>query len=221
MRASAGIFYDWLNSNNYEQTLRANGLRQQELNVTDPSYPDPGNLGVAPPTNKYLLGDDLRMARNVRFSAGIDRAITSRIRVGTTYARVKGSRLMRGLNLNPPVDGVRANAVFGNIVEVIGDASSLQHTLNTFLQVNILPPSPNPGKERWNWKRTNFGVNYQLGKLENNTDGAFAVPATGSLAAEWGPASSDVRQRFNVFFLTQALRNANVNFNVSMASAAH
>jgi hypothetical protein len=101
----------------------------------------------------------------------------------------------------------------------VGDGESRQNTLNTFLQVSILPPSPNPGKERWNWKRTNFGINYQLAKFENNTDGAFAVPATGSLAAEWGPASFDVRHRFNVFFLTQALRNANINFNLNMASA--
>ena len=220
LRASAGMFYDWLSSVTYEQTLRVDGVRQQELSIVDPSYPDPGNLGMVPPTNKYLLGDDLQMARNVRVSAGVDHAITPKIRIGTTYAHVNGFGLLRGLNLNPPVNGVRANPVFGNLVDVIGDASSRQHTLNTFLQVSILPPSPNPGKERWNWKRTNFGLNYQLARLENNTDGAFSVPATGSLGADRGPASSDVRQRFNLFFLTQALRNTNVNFHLSAASAA-
>lgn len=105
---------------------------------------------------------------------------------GVTYARVNGSGLLRGLNLNAPVNGIRPNASVGNLFDVVGDASSRQHTVNTFLQVSITPPSPNPGKELWNWKRTNFGVNCNVGKLENNTDSAFGVPATGSLAAEWG-----------------------------------
>jgi hypothetical protein len=220
LRASGGMFYDWLNSGTYEQTLRVDGVRQQELNISNPSYPDPGNVGVVPPTNKYLLNSDLQMARNTRVSAGIDHAITSKVRVGTNYAHINGTALLRGLNLNQPVNAIRPNPAAGNIVDVVGDAKSRQNTLNTFLQVSILPPSPNPGKERWNWRRTNFGANYTLGQLENNTDGAFATPATGSLAAEWGPASNDVRHRLNVFIGTQALRNLIANLNISYSSAS-
>ena len=106
-------------------------------------------------------------------------------------------RVLRALNLNAPVNGVRPNPLFGNIVEVVDDAASRQHTVNVFWQVNILPPSPAPSKELWNWKRTNFGVNYGFGKQDNNSDGAFSVPATGSLASEWGPANFDVRNRLN------------------------
>ncbi len=220
LRASAGIFYDWLSSGTYEQTLRVDGLRQQELNVVNPGYPDPGTFGVVPPINKYLLGQDLQMARNRRLSAGVDYAITPKVRIGTSYAHTNGSGLLRGLNLNPPVNGVRANPVFGNIVDVAGDASSRQNSLNTFLQVSILPPSPVPGKERWNWKRTNFGLNYSLNKVENDTDGAFGVPATGDLRLEWGPASQDVRHRLNGFFSLQWLRNFSANLSLSVASAS-
>src|SRR5207249_6333154 len=55
--------------------------------------PDPGNIGVVPPTNKYLLGDDLQMARNIRVSVGIDHAFTPRVRLGMNYAHVNGSRV--------------------------------------------------------------------------------------------------------------------------------
>ena len=41
LRASWGIFYDWLTTNTYEQTLRVDGYRQQELNIVDPAYPAP------------------------------------------------------------------------------------------------------------------------------------------------------------------------------------
>jgi hypothetical protein len=220
LRASAGVFYDWLNSGTYEQTLRVDGFRQQELNIFNPSFPEPGNIGLVPPTNKYLLGDNLQMSRNTRLSVGIDHAFTPRVRLGMSYAHTKGSDLLRGLNLNPPINGIRPNPIFGNIVEVVDDAASRQNTVTVFWQVNILPPSPAPSKERWNWKRTNFGLNYSFGKQDNNTDGAFSVPATGSLAAEWGPANGDVRQRLNGFFVLQWLRNFTAHMSVSAASGA-
>jgi Carboxypeptidase regulatory-like domain len=219
LRASAGVFYDWLNSGTYEQTLRVDGVRQQELNILNPSFPDPGSVGTIPPINKYLLADDLQMARNSRVSLGVERAFSSKVRAGVTYAHISGARLLRGLNENPPVNGARPDPIFGNIVEVVGDGSSRQHTVNSFLQVTISPPSPNRSKQRWDWKRTNFGVNYNWGRLRNNTDGAFSVPATGSLTEEWGPAGNDVRHRVNAFFGTQALRNFNANLNLSMSTA--
>jgi hypothetical protein len=39
IRGSVGVFYDWLSTGVYEQTLRVDGVRQQELTVTDPPYP--------------------------------------------------------------------------------------------------------------------------------------------------------------------------------------
>ena len=39
----------------YEQTLRVDGVRQQELNILNPSFPDPGAIGVVgvvPPINR-------------------------------------------------------------------------------------------------------------------------------------------------------------------------
>ena len=42
LRGSWGIFYDWLTTNTIEQTLRLDGFRQQELNISNPSFPDPG-----------------------------------------------------------------------------------------------------------------------------------------------------------------------------------
>jgi hypothetical protein len=219
LRASAGLFTDWLSSSTYEQTLRVDGVHQQELNIANPSYPDPGNVGIVTPSNKFMLGPNLQMARSARVSAGVDEALTQFTRFGVSYAHVSGSDLLRGLNQNTPVNGVRPFASYGNLIDVVGDASSRQNTMNAYLQVSILPPSMSPPKERWNWKRTNFGFNYTLAKLDNNTDGAFAVPATGSLLAEWGPASNDVRQRINGFFGAGWLRNFNASLNLNYSSA--
>ena len=128
--------------------------------------------------------------------------------------------MLRGINLNTPVNGIRPDPALGNLVEVLGDGSSRQHTLNVFMQIALAPPTMGPPKERWNWKRTNFGINYTLGKSENDSDGAFSVPATGSLDAEWGPAQNDVRHRFNAFFGANWFRNFNASLNLSYSSGS-
>ena len=90
LRASWGVFYDWLGSSTYEQTLRVDGVRQRELNIPDPPFPDPGDVGTLTATNRYLLGAGLPMARNTRVSAGIDQTISPRVRFGAhlrEYAR--------------------------------------------------------------------------------------------------------------------------------------
>jgi hypothetical protein len=76
-----------------------------------------------------------------------------------------------------------------------------------------------PSKQLWDGKRFNFGMNYILGKIDNNTDGAFSFPASGNIADDWGPANGDVRHRLNAFVGTQALRNFQANLNLNYASA--
>jgi hypothetical protein len=218
LRGSFGIFYDWLNSGIYEQSLRVNGFRQRELNIANPSFPDPGTAGTVSTTNRYLLSQDLPMARHVRASAGVDQTFSPRVRAGFTYAHTTGDDLMRGENLNRPIDGVRPNPLFVNIVRVVSDAASRQDVLNVFTSFSFLAPSPSLNGPRWNWKRTSFNVNYSTGRLENNTDGAYSLPASGSPAGEWGPVPGEIRKhRFNIGINSNALKNlsANVNLNAS------
>ena len=82
IRTSFGVFYNWLSTNVYEQTLAnrwrppAGGQhRQSEL----PRHP--GNSGTVAATNKYLLAADLRMERYTRFSTAVDRTLSPKVRV--------------------------------------------------------------------------------------------------------------------------------------------
>ena len=59
LRGSYGYFYDWIAGDLYKQTLLFDGVRQREVNIVNPSYPIPGEIGVTPPTNRYLWSDDL------------------------------------------------------------------------------------------------------------------------------------------------------------------
>jgi hypothetical protein len=71
---------------------------------------------------------------------------------------------------------------------------------------------------RIGWKRTTLFLNYTLASLKNNTDGPFSIPATGNLAAEWGPAATDVRHRLNAAFNNQIIRNLMVSLNMNAST---
>lgn len=219
LRSSVGVFYDWLANGTYEQTVRVDGLRQQELNILNPSFPDPGTDGLVPPTNRYALSDGYHMPRTTRFSAGVDQGLLKVVRVSGTYSYQRAERLARGLNLNAPVNGVRPFPDLRNFVEVVSDAASWQHQLQVDSTINpgaLLPAFKGP---RIGWKRTTLFLNYTLARLENNADGPFSIPATGTLALERGPAANDVRQRLNFAFNNQIVRNLLMGINVSAQSA--
>jgi hypothetical protein len=216
LRASAGIFYDWLNSGTYEQTLRVDGFRQRELNIATPSYPDPGNVGTITATNRYLLDPDLPLVRYSRVSVGIDQTVSPRVRAGATLARTWGRGLWRGENLNSPVGGVRPDPAFVNIVQVVGDAQSRQYSLAAFSSISLVAQSPAAQAPRVNWKRISFNVNYSAGRNENNTDGPFSIPASGSPAGEWGEAPGEFRHhRLNMGINAGVLKNLNANININ------
>ncbi|MGH9411647.1 MAG: hypothetical protein ACRD1V_19605, partial [Vicinamibacterales bacterium] len=235
LRASFGMFYDWLQTSTYQQTLQVDGLREQELSIVDPSYPDPGSFGTVSATSRYLLAPDLQLARYSRVSLGVDRAITKQLRVNAVYAHVDGSRLLRGNNLNAPVNGVRPDPDFANVIEATPDAASRQNTLNIGISMNLAAAAPSmmngiiimmagPGgassaKERWNWRKVMLFGNLGFGRTVNDTDGAFTPPATGTLADNWAPVNNDVRRRFNVSINSSQLRNLNASFNFNAASA--
>jgi hypothetical protein len=221
LRGSAGVFYEWLPTNTYEQALRVDGFRQQELNILNPAFPDPGTLGVVPPTNRYLLGGAYSAPRITRVSAGADQTILKVNRVAATYSYQRGSRLSRGLNLNAPLNGVRPDPAFANVVDVASDADSRQHQVQVDATINpgaMLPAFNGP---LVSWKRTTVFINYTWAMLSTNSDGPFSIPPTGDLAAEWGPAANDVRHRANVTLNNQIIRNVlvSLNFNGNTAPA--
>ena len=92
-------------------------------------FPRSTRSALTLPVSRYVLSDGLQLPRTTRLSAGIDQRIPkARLQMSAVYAYLRGSDQYRGNNLNAPVNGVRPDPSFGNVIEVVSDAT--------------LPPAP-------------------------------------------------------------------------------
>jgi hypothetical protein len=189
-RGGVGFFYDWYDSQIYEQTLRVDGLRQSDIVVRSPGFPDPyvsdtpGGVTVLP-SGRIVQAPDLSLPMIVRSNIAMERAIGRYARLIVGYSNGNGRHLLRGHDINAPdVSGNRPHPAAGNTTQVESTARSATHMVHTNLSLN-LP-----------WHRANLFVNYTLGRARNDSDGPFSLPANNfDLAAEWGPGPFDVRHR--------------------------
>ena len=208
IRGGAGWFNDWLGTSVYEQTLRVDGFRQQEVNVLNPSYPDPGEDGATSPSNRYQLDRGLQLPASLTANVGVDQTLSTSLRASATYTHRRSATLLRGHNLNAPVDGVRPDSRFSNVVEVVNDAGSRTHTIGATLSFIKL-----------NWRQTILMGNYTWTKSETNTTGAFSLPANGDdLSTEWGPAAPV--HRAMAAFNMQPVAGLALNINLRAQSGA-
>ena len=204
--------------------MRVDGVRQQELNIVNPPYPDPflvdpGSTMEAYVGNKYVLGD-LKMERILRYQRG---ARSDAVAEGSHQRDVRDRAVfnqLRGVNVNAPVNGVRPDPAFANIIVVTSDAS--MHTIDVVpdFSVNFAGGIRNANTAKWNPQRTVVRFNYRYRRAENNTDGAFSVSPTGSLDDQWSYASSDIPHRMRGSVSTQALRNLNAQISWEANSGA-
>jgi len=211
LRGSLGIFHGWLPEEPIEQTLRLNGELQREVFVHNPPYPDPGPVTERVlPTNKYSIGN-FKLGRNLRYSAGIDQVITPRLRVNALYNYMHFQQQPRGLNVNAPVNGVRPDPNFANVIEVVTDTQTRRHEVSINAIVALAPPSPALQQARFNWRRVNVNAGYNLVRARGNSAGFFEVSPSGDPDNDWGPAPGDSRYRVQILMTSNQLRNLTAN----------
>jgi hypothetical protein len=212
----------------YAQVLQTDGTRQRDINILNPTFPDPGPLPASTPVNRYLHEDHRIMPQTNRTSAGVSGSI-KRLSLGATYAYNRSSNQLVGQNLNAPVNGVRPDPGYANVIRAVGLAESRTHSVNGNLNVSLAPgvgsggPPSGPASSQpfFSLRRglsvsTFFGANI----AGNNSDGAFAVPASGSLAGEWGPSGFspwNVSTGIN----SSMIKNLNVNWSINASAGPY
>lgn len=188
VRGGYGIFYDWYESSLYEQTLRVDGVTQQEIVIQRPSYPDiTGGIVANPlPPGRLQADPDLEMPYLHQASIGIERTFLETLRVMATYTMQRGRNQLRAVNVNAPhpETGERPDPTLGNVTQLVSTGRSEVDRLQ--VGMNFARPE----------RRFFMGVNYTLGRHYNHTDKPFALPANSyDPDAEWGPSIQDARHR--------------------------
>ena len=208
LRASYGYLYDWIGGNLYKQSQLVDGFRLREINVTQPSYPDTPSSGTTSATNRYLWSDDLTLPNSHRLSLGADRELIPDMRLNASYTWAWDRGELRGRNLNAPVNGVRPDSGFANVIQLVSDAESKLHSVNvgwSFVKLT--------------WKRAFFSANYTWTRSTSSSTGAFALPANGdNLATEWGPTRATHVANASVNIMLIDGLNLNLNARGSSGS---
>ena len=209
VRAGYGIFYDWYESATYEQTVRVDGVRQIDEVILNPTFPATATSGgTRLPASRIQAAANLTQPTIHQASIGFDKNLKEWMGVRADYMWTRGYDVLRSVNVNAPVNGVRPDPTIGNISEISATGRRASDRLS--VGINLRVP-----------QRRMFGnVMYQLGSVRNHADGALSLPAdSNDPDADWGPAAQDVRHRLFVmgnFPLPYGLR-ACMNMQVSSA----
>jgi hypothetical protein len=222
IRAGYGLFYDWYESGLYDQTLRVDGTTVRDIRLSCVEANDycasVANLDAVTsgitmtPSGRIQASSDLRMPRVHQASIGYDRQLTQNVTVQTSYQVLRGRNLMRSVNINAPVDGVRPDAAFGDITqfESTGKSSSDRLTIGTRVRLQMKNQQP-----------AMFNVNYTFGHERNFADGATSLPSNNlSPDVDWGPSRQDIRHRLQVQAQAPILFGVRGNVNLNVSSAA-
>jgi hypothetical protein len=206
LRASGGIFHGWLDPGIWWQTVRYDGSHQREIVINNPSYPDPGQNAPIPLANTYRLGE-FRLNKNIRYSAGIDQKFSPRLGINVLFNYYRQEQLPRGRNSNPPVNGVRPDSQFANIISTVTDAELRRRELYVNFNLSLVAPSPEVNRATFNWRRLALNGGYSYIRARRNAIGPFDVPPSGTLDTEWGHGPADNPYRVNVNLTSTQLKN--------------
>ena len=211
VRGGAGIFFDWLDAQNYAQAVQLDGTHQQIETVLQPSYPDPfaGGRALLLPNGRVQFSPDLAQPVLKEATLAVEQQLPGSSRLNAMLIHRRGSNGLRGVNLNAPrADGSRPDPTAGTITDIQSNASSSFDALS--LNFNLMRPD----------RRIFVAANYMLSRSINETDSPFSLAANAAdLAAERGPAANDARHRAMGFINFPVYRklSAGASFRVQSA----
>ena len=210
VRGGGGIFHDWLESETYEQVLRVDGTRQQDLVITNPGFPDPFAGGAAQqvlPASRYVLAGGLVMPHRVMGNVGLSYQFSPRLGTNISYSRTRGENRFRGRNINAPLNGVRPDPMVGNVTQVEATGNMRGETF--VAGVNFQVPA----------RRIMVFANYARLEQESDSDGPFTLPANSyDLGNEWGPVAGVPRHSVSGMVSAPLIRNMRLSLSGGIRS---
>ncbi|HXD16570.1 MAG TPA: carboxypeptidase-like regulatory domain-containing protein [Vicinamibacterales bacterium] len=218
VRGGYGLFYDWYESNLYDQTLRVNGIAQRDLRINCPGFPDPFAPAVATecraglgagvplvqPGGRIQASPNLVMPHVHQASVSIERPIGTSFRTAAGYQMLRGRNQMRARDVNTPdpITGLRPEPAIGSVTQFDSTGRSARDSFN----VNLGYAMPR--------RQINLGMNYTLARFRNHADNATQLPVDSYHPdLEWGPSAQDIRHRLQANLFLPPVRGFRLAVN--------
>ncbi len=197
IRAGFGIFYDRFALAN---TLMAEqyGLVQQQYVVTNPDfYPQVPSLatlnGLAVQQVIEKVSPTLRAPYLVQSAVAFERQLPAHTTVAVTFADTHGLHQLRSQDINAPLPGTYDPQVTGSGVFPLGNPNSvfLMESAGLYNQTQLITNFNSQAS-----KNVSLFGSYLYNHAMSNTDSLGTFPANPySMAGEYGPAATDIRNR--------------------------
>lgn len=196
IRGGFGMFYDRISESLTLNTLRQNGILQQQYTVFNPDFypliPSSASLGdqkVGQTIRKFE--NDLRAPYIMQTAIGVERQLPKNTTVAVTYTRSHALHVLRSRNITAPLPGTVVAKPQPGVLNTL--TSLYEYESNGRLNQNQMIVNLN---SRVNSKISIFTF-YVLNSAKSDTDGAGSFPANQyDTSSEYGRSSIDVRNRF-------------------------
>ena len=194
LRLGWGMFYARVGQGLTLQTLRQNGITQQNFLITSPDfYPD------APPVSQLVaslrpqairtIDSTIQAPQMYQSAVTLEKQLPKNITVSGTYTNTRGVHQLRSRNINAPLPGTFTGSgtgfypfgTSGQLFLYESSALFMQHQLIVNFNARVSP------------KFTLFGF-YSFNRYRSDSDGSGGFPANNyDLSGEWGRATGDRR----------------------------
>lgn len=200
VRGGIGLFYNAFNESLLSQSLRFNGVNQQQYVITTSSATGQNflNLFPTPPTIEQISGFStlqtvrrmdagLRTPYTIQSSVTFERQLPLKTTFAVSFINTQTMNALRSRNINAPVSGQRPIPNQGNIFEYESTGHFNQQQLN----INL--------NNRFS-RFVSLSANYSLNNAKSDTDGLWTFPINQyDLNGEYARSTQDIRHRFTFY----------------------
>jgi hypothetical protein len=199
LRLGWGIFYDRVGANLTLQTLRQNGITQQNFLITAPNF-----YPTAPPVSQlvnnlqpqaiYKIYSGILPPQMLQSAVTVERQLPKNMTVSVSYTNSRGVHQLRSRDINAPLPGSFTGPGTGLYPYGTSGQLFLYESSATFEQhqvtVNV--------NARINKKFSMFGF-YTYSRYFSDSDGSSSFPANNyDESGEWGRSSNDIHHRSTI-----------------------
>ena len=190
IRAGAGIFFTGLDSGITSDTIRLDGVHQQQFTIIDPNFfigdiPSTFTGAQAHQPTIRIKSEGLNDPYSILATVSYERQLPWKMTGSVGYRFTRGIHLLRSRNINAPLD---------NVLPFPGEGPILQYESTGLSERNEINVNVRTG---FSQTLTFFG-GYTLSRTKSNTDGSGTMPSNPyDLSIEWGRAANDSHN--NVF----------------------